>query len=55
MPTIGWKNIKSLKGVYININRDITDAQDRRQDAYLNALEKNLKKKPNKKRPRIKK
>ena len=40
-----WQTTKGLKNVFIKINRNMDDYQDRRQDAYLKAMEKNIRKK----------
>ena len=45
-----WQTSKNLKNVYIKINRDIDDYQDRKQDAYLKAIEENQKNKSKTKR-----
>lgn len=47
-----WSNVKGIKGQYIKINNDINDFNDKRQDAYLMAMEKNLKEKSGKKKKR---
>lgn len=47
-----WSQVKGIKGQYIKINNDINDFNDKRQDAYLMAMEKNLKEKSGKKKKR---
>jgi len=45
-----WSYVKGMKDQYIKINNDINDFNDKRQDAYLMAMEKNLKEKSGKKK-----
>lgn len=47
-----WSHVKGMKDQYIKINNDINDFNDKRQDAYLMAMEKNLKEKSGKKKKR---